>query len=350
MTMLGAFPASFLLPAAQPAILAAISCLFDASSIVFTIFYELHERSVVVFSRRHLFAGLAAVGVVVYGSLLYGWTLLERRNWTDVLANEAKQQKQTVDSEDENIRDSGDLHTKRIRQLGLHDWPLHRQLASLEFGLVVVFASVHMLRCNFYIESVNELLWTYGDVDGMYTRIFSFVLPAGIVFIPLIEVTVRRLGVVGGLHSTNALGFVFGTLLLVPSLSVQVVNFAVFACFRAFLYATLNSFIAFSFGVRTMGRCVGFTFTTASIVTLLQYPAAAVAENNHNRVGDAASQQPTADFTRINIVMLAACLLPVGLSLCYSRMLVRGVVGLKDDEKSPASSSDDGETKALLQA
>jgi hypothetical protein len=72
-------------------------------------------------------------------------------------------------------------------------------------------------------------------------------LPVGIIFVPLIEVTVRRFGIVQTLHFTNALGIVFGSLLLVPSLYVQAFNFLIFTCFRAYLYATLNTFIALTF-------------------------------------------------------------------------------------------------------
>ena len=68
---------------------------------------------------------------------------------------------------------------------------------------------------------------------------------------------------------------VFGTLLLVPNLKVQAVNFGIFTGFRAFIYATLNTLIALTFGVATMGRMMGCVFTTAAVVSLLQYPLAA---------------------------------------------------------------------------
>jgi hypothetical protein len=56
-----------------------------------------------------------------------------------------------------------------------------------------------------------------------------------------------------------------------------------------------------------MGRMIGCTFTTAAIVTLLQYPAAAMAQGRfHN------------DYTVVNIIMLSACALPTGLAFLYS--------------------------------
>lgn len=313
LTMLGSFPSSFLLPMHQPAILAAISCLFDAASVVFTIFYQLYSFDSVVFSRQHLFTALAGLGVIIYGSLIYCWWQLEASDWTSVLKAEEKERlsnergKQPEAKVANNV-DMTDHHATRVRRLGIHDWPLTRQLCSFEFVLVVLFVSTQMLRCNFYIETVNELLNGYGDENAFYANIFSFVLPGGIVFVPVIEATVRRFGVVGTLHVTNALGVLFGALLLVPSLPLQAVNFGVFACFRAFLYASLNTFIAFSFGVRTMGRVIGTTFTTAAICTLFQYPAAAVAERADN-------------FMWINVLMLASSVVPIGLSMRYAAML-----------------------------
>ena len=327
MTMLGAFPASFLLPKYQAGILAAISCLFDFSSIIFTIFNRLNLYNSTIFSRQNMFIALAGFGVFVYGTLISCWLFLERRDWTTVVDEESKERQEDLNkngaSEDANDdekdgRNANAKHTDYIRRLGIHDWSLQRQLCTYEYLLVVLFAAVQMLRCNFYIETVNELLLTYGDTQAYYANIFSFVLPCGIVFIPIIDATVRQLGVVGTLNVTNILGIVFGTVLLVPSLNLQTINFAVFACFRAFLYATLNTFIAFSFGVRTMGRVIGCTFTTAAVVTLLQYPAATFAENEEHT-----------DFTTINLIMLASCIIPVGLSLGYSNMLAKnqGSVG-----------------------
>ena len=307
--MLGSFPASFLIPEHQPAILAAISCLFDASSIVFALFYQLNTYNGILFSRKHLFGALIAIGVLVYGSLVYSWWQLEQRNWTAVIEEEGEVKEQTITTNDNDQQQAErERHMERIQRLGIHDWPLQRQLCTFEFLLVVLFAGVHMLRCNFYLETVNELLVSYGDDDAFYASVFSFVLPAGIVFVPAIEATVRRCGVVGTLHVANGLGVLFGLLLFVPSLPMQAINFGIFACFRAFLYATLNTFIAFSFGVRTMGRMIGSTFTAAAVFTLLQYPAAAIAERADN-------------FAPINLIMLVACMVPIGLSMGYESVL-----------------------------
>jgi LAT3 family solute carrier family 43 protein 3 len=132
MTMLGAFPASFLIPKHQAGILAAISCLFDASSIVFFVFHRVELKAPNV-SRQSLFLILACIGVAVYTPLAVFWSILEKKNWKEVL----DQDKSHVES-----------HTLQKRSLC-------SQLATPEFLLVTTFASIHMLRCNFYVRSTN---------------------------------------------------------------------------------------------------------------------------------------------------------------------------------------------------
>jgi len=85
MTMLSTFPATFLLPSAQPLLLASISCLFDASSVAFYVFEELQE--VYGTSRRVLFVGYAVWAVVLYSVAIGCWMLLERHDWRGYVAS-----------------------------------------------------------------------------------------------------------------------------------------------------------------------------------------------------------------------------------------------------------------------
>lgn len=313
MTMIGAFPASFLLAKYQAGILAAVSCLFDASSVIFAIFAQLYSYDSNVFSRRHLFTAYSVIAILISAILGYCWFSLERRDWKVVALAETKERSQESLGEPElessACNESSTLYLARVERLGFHDWSLQQQLRTVDFLLALCFASVHMTRCNFYIQSVNEMLEAYGDTDAYYANVFSFVLPVGVVFVPLIERTIHKLGVVRTLHLTNGLGFVFGALLLIPSLRLQAVNFVVFTCFRAFLYATINTFTAMTFGVTTMGRMIGFIFTTASIVTLLQYPAATWAEHHGN------------DFTSVNLLMVGSCAIPTAMAIFYSKLM-----------------------------
>ena len=352
MTLLGSFPGSFLLPEYQAAILAAGSCLFDASSLIFAVFNPLNNNFPDVFSRKNLFLGYSVVALVLYGSMILCWWQLERHDWKAVVDAEAAAAKAKDDDEsddEDNDKQAKQLegsptgskegtmssiqkHLLRVKKMGLHEMPLEKQIRTFEFALVLLFVSFHMLRTNFLIESVNEVVATYGDDDGFYAKVFGFVLPAGVAFIPFIEYTISKFGVVASLDVTNVLGVVWGTLLLIPCLPLQAFNFFIFTGFRAYLYSTLSNFIAMTFGVATMGRVIGFSFTTSAIFTLLQYPAASYAEDG-----------PGPEFTAVNSVSLGLCLIPVALVYYYKSLLTAGAKQSINDKTAVAS-----ETTALL--
>lgn len=352
MTLLGSFPGSFLLPEYQAAILATGSCLFDASSLVFAVFNPINNNYPDRFSRKNLFLGYSTVAVALYGSIIVCWWQLERHDWkavVDAEATAANANDDESDDEDDNERqqakvaeitpsdDTGTIsmiqkYLLRVKILGLHKIPLEKQIRTFDFALVLLFVSSHMLRANFLIESVNEVVATYGDEDGFYAMVFGFVLPAGVVFIPFIEYTISKYGVVASLDVTNVLGVVWGSLLLIPSLPLQAFNFLIFTGFRAYLYSTLSTFIAMTFGVATMGRVIGFSFTTSAVFTLLQYPAASYAENG-----------PEPEFTTVNSMSLGLCLIPIAL-VCYYKSVLTAGVGQSTDGKTTVAS----ETTSLL--
>jgi len=320
MTMLGAFPASFLLPKIQLRILALISCLFDASSVVFFIFHRLTLSS--GWSRESLFAILGCIGMVVYATLAGCWILLERLNWKDVLAREQKEQNSPNTMTNATENGEGSANDDPNKSNAPHKHSVLKQLTTAEFVLIAFFSSIHILRCNYYIMTADDFLRYLGDSKGFYANIFSFVLPSGIVFVPLIELTLVKFGIPKTLHLTNILGLIFGALLLVSSLKVQVAAFVIFTCFRAYLYSSVNAFIAVHFGVETMGRIVGCAFTAGAVVSLLQYPAAMYSGNGNWRY--------------VNEALLGLCAVPIILVSTYKKM---PAVTVNPVEKSPVMSS-----------
>lgn len=273
-TMLSSFPASFLLKNHQAGLLAAISCLFDASSIVFSFAKALQDKF--GWKRKDMLLLYTLWGVAVYLPLIACWMMLERRNWQQVLededaAEDERVRKQGMDGDEASSISSSDdvkkdpnylAHVRRIQQMDIF-----AQLKTRDFGFAMFFVATHMLQCNYYVMSVDAFLLSLGDTDAKYATIFGWALPCGIFFVPFIEYTVTHLGIVNTLHTTNLFALIFATLLLVNDLEVQLVNFFIFTCFRAYLYATINNLIASTFGVATMGRIVGVIFTAAAIVS-----------------------------------------------------------------------------------
>lgn len=98
-----------------------------------------------------------------------------------------------------------------------------------------------MLRANCFIGFNGQMMAHLGDAkhNNFYTGLFGWVLPGGIIFVPLIDASIMKLGLSPTLHLTNGLGLLYGGLGLVPILEAQPATFVAFTAFRAFLYATM---------------------------------------------------------------------------------------------------------------
>mmetsp|Transcript_7524 Transcript_7524/g.19396 ORF Transcript_7524/g.19396 Transcript_7524/m.19396 type:complete len:525 (+) Transcript_7524:421-1995(+) len=348
MTMLAAFPISFRFPKYQAAILATISCLFDASSLIFALFNYAKE----FYSRQQLMLGFAVFCAIVYTTVIACWsaTMPPIEDLSDGLHGSAEdgdvvddrwsgsvqEQRQllVVGGGDDATSVGGDNRRASIGgrsfessagdgdadsggptappvladDAPLAHWTIYEQLWSFEFRFLVAFGSVQMLRANAYIGFNDALLAHDGDdvvCHGWYTSVFGWVLPASIVFIPLIDWSIRWFGVGGTLHITNVWGMIYGGLVLVDSLEVQLATFAVFVGFRAFLYATMSTFTAQNFGLATLGTVTGTFFTTSAVVALLQYPLQWMTTTQFG------------DDPRVSSIILVSLCIPLGLLVAW---------------------------------
>ena len=410
---------------------ASISCLFDGSSILFFVFRQLQEqyggsgRSI---TRKELFLVWSVVALGMYTVLIVCWIHLERMDWKRIIEHEQdlEQEHTTLpaispitttlaplpavpflssdDKESAKFTNYGTVHkgekeddveaeittanssvsslataqqnntySNWIHERGVHNWSIWKQLQTWDYTLVVVFTSCQMIRCNFFIMTVDNYLQTifasgatrstgaaaaaatdldtldYDSIhettldDGVndddntiaitFANYFSWILPMGIIFVPLIEYTVSKYGVLTNLHITNAFGIIFGGLVVLLSTNntnavvvagfeqqlpekeiLVVVTFGIFTCFRAYLYAILNTYIAVTFGVATMGRMIGFVFTIAAMVTLFQYPLSVWTQTSQ-----------FGNFTPANHILLYLAVIPIIATLLYQRHLAVSV-------------------------
>lgn len=297
MTMMASFPASFVIMQYQTAILAGISCFFDGSSVVFLILYTL--QSAFDTTRQQLFIGLAMLAGVIYLLLIVFWYLNEGsinlNSDTSDSASVTEEDLQETNAllnpethvEAPNADYGATLHDPfmddttiqklqlELDALQLVDVPMRKQLMSIEFAFIVVFAMIQVLRATFYIGTTNKLLENYGDGDDgyIYTKVFSIILPLGFLFVPAIDYIVEDKGLALSLLVTNGLGVAYNVLSLVPNLPVQCFAFFLFTGFRAFLYAVMSAFTAKTFGLKNLGTLMGIIFSIGSVVSLLEYPA-----------------------------------------------------------------------------
>ncbi|KAG1710961.1 hypothetical protein DVH05_013682 [Phytophthora capsici] len=327
-TMMSSYPASFLIMRYQTAILAAISCLFDGSSVMFLVLYAAHERF--GWTRRQLFLGLAVVSAGVYLVLIFLWGLNEKSlrpkknpsfNSNGVIISTPQREQLLVNGKaNETAYGTVEVQQTTPKRIPLTptmgkeddvvyrlvDIDLIKQMKSFEFAYIVVYAAVQVLRATIYIGTANKLLDNYGDQDHgyLYTTVFSFVLPLGFLFVPSIDYLVETRGLSKALLFTNVLGVLYNVIQLVPILPLQCVSFFLFTAFRAFLYAIISAFTAKTFGLKNMGSLMGIIFSIGSVISLAEYPAVYISNVLFN-----------GDLTMLNVISLLSCVLMIPLTM-----------------------------------
>ena len=246
--MIGAFSASAMYPRFQTLIITALNVLFDASAVLPTVLYQSYVSFGV--SRQVLFTGMAAVVAFVWLGVLLTWP---------PSSPHAADGASTLDS------DSGDL---------MHARPIRSQLHSLDFLVILLFAVAGVTHSTIYLGTVRDWLEYLGDASTgfLYSTILSWCLPISILVIPLVPYSLKRIGYAGMLSLINIAGAVFAVMSAVPLLPQQLGAFLLFTVYRAFLYSVQSSFIAQTFGLRSMGRINGIVYLVLAACFALQYP------------------------------------------------------------------------------
>lgn len=290
-TMMTSYPASFVIMKYQTAILATVNCLFDGSSVVFLVLYSM--QTALKTTRQQLFIGLALVAGVIYLLLVLFWLVNESVLTNGISSSTSEADKDifadAIDtpvetpnvaynaSFDDPVIDNSTAKELQLEldSLQLVDESIRKQLLSIEFVFIVIFATIQMLCATIYIGTTNKHLENNGDSDHdyLYTKVFSGVLPLGFLFVPVINYVVEKEGLISSLLVTNGLGVAYNSLALIPNLPIQCLAFILFTGFRSFLYTILSVYVAKLFGLKNLGTLMGFNFFIGAIVNLLEYPA-----------------------------------------------------------------------------
>ncbi|EQC36710.1 hypothetical protein, variant [Saprolegnia diclina VS20] len=257
-TLLVGFQTGFVLPSWQTVILAGINCTFDASAVLPTVLYAIHDASGA--SRRTLLIVYACLAAVTYSV----WTFLWWKHRSEPMA--AAQE----------LQDDDDGEAP-VEAAILASAPLSFQLRSFEFRYLLLFTIIHSFHNAFYFGSINRTLAKYDDATHVYTKVFGWVLPVGFIYIPLINSVIERQGLGTSMLLTNFLCMVAYGIAFIPSLPPQVVAFVLFVGFRGFFYANNTAFAAQVFGHMHMGTVIGITYAVSGLLALLEVPAASLA-------------------------------------------------------------------------
>lgn len=157
------------------------------------------------------------------------------------------------------------IDSERLKAL-----PFLQQLRQPEFFLFLGAFCLWLLRFQTYIGTIDSFLTSLGQQNSQYTVIFGSVLPCGFVSVLVSGSVLDRHGPVAAFFILAALGIAVSLVSLVPVLALQPLGFALFACYRGFLYSVMSSYLALVFGFSHLGLLIGLVTLVGGCFALQQ--------------------------------------------------------------------------------
>ncbi|ODQ64829.1 MFS general substrate transporter [Nadsonia fulvescens var. elongata DSM 6958] len=177
-----------------------------------------------------------------------------------------------VDSEAQNQKNE---KIKRDGAFGaLHDYTFYEQVKSPWFILIALFASIQMLRMNYFVATVlSQYTYMLGSFDKAFAinRFFDAALPiGGIISIPFIGIILDNFSTLTVLIILSATTLTIGILGLFPYAWAAYANISLLVLYRSFYYTALSGFCAQVFGFITFGKIYGLTICISGVVNFGQ--------------------------------------------------------------------------------
>ena len=144
---------------------------------------------------------------------------------------------------------------------------------SWEFGLLLVYGSVTLLRFNFYLATaLNRIDEANGGT--FYVDVLFLLLPliGAVTSLTLVTVVINYFGINGVSRVATFLGLVYGCLVLSPGKISLLLVFISISLHRAFFFSFSYPYISSVFGHQLYGRLNGILMTISGAISLLQYP------------------------------------------------------------------------------
>ncbi|CAE7764761.1 FMP42 [Symbiodinium sp. KB8] len=301
--------AAFVYPQYISLIISLNCCLFDSSSVVFPVMQALYHAGV---SLRVMMLVYTGVGVVLFGAAIVLWGV-ERA------ALEAEAGKGSPDPtptpSDGGEEGGSDLEAQLLdKSPGGTPVPVsarsfRQQLCTVEFGFAFAMCIVCMWRSNLFLGLANDFLASLGDAQhgDVVTTTVAWVIPAGVVFVPVAAWLLDNMGLVVSGYTTFGLGLAYGILTCIPNLWLQVGTAVLFTMYRALFYSYLSTYTAKVFGMATVGRLTGILYTSTAIFIPFSI-----------LIDQAVQDQLHGNFLPVNIAMTAMLAIPILASLAMT--------------------------------
>lgn len=156
----------------------------------------------------------------------------------------------------------------------LHGYSARYQLNTPWFYLMCLFATIQMLRLNYFVATVGTQYTFLLDSlakGTLLNRFFDVALPlGGIISIPFVGIFLDYCSTVVVLTGLLGVSLLIGVLGLIPSFVLGFVNVAVFVAYRPFFYTAVSDFCAKVFGFDTFGTVYGTIICISGAVNYFQ--------------------------------------------------------------------------------
>lgn len=175
------------------------------------------------------------------------------------------------------LQDSDDATTeKNGGKINFSQMSFMDQLKSEPNARAFVWWGFHILRFQFTIGIVAKLFENLGDDDLVYTSAVGIIIPVAAVFIPVTGYLSDKYGVYLSVLITDVLGVLFGALLLIPVIEVQVVTYSIVSVYRVFMFSSAFSFYNDTFGYKHFGKLTGLSQLFAACLAQTQFGLSAI--------------------------------------------------------------------------
>lgn len=164
----------------------------------------------------------------------------------------------------------------------LRNAPLSVVLRHGAFYSLAIWVSIHILKLNFIVATINDQLLVQedGDAAEQLIDVFGAMLPFGCVVLPLVAYVLDR-SALYSFQLANAVGFLYGGILVwFPSNKIlqTCLVFPAVATSRQMVYSTVFHQVGQVFGFANYGVLLGLTNVVVSLVSMVQSPLVAWAE------------------------------------------------------------------------
>ena len=152
-----------------------------------------------------------------------------------------------------------------------------QQLRSKLFFTLLAFFSFYQSRNIFALTTARNFLGYLGDDDMnyRYLTIFTLLMPASLVALPLVDIVLGKYGFHAGLQSVNILALLHGLIQVCSKdLNVQIFGFVAFTFFRCFLFSVSFSFMASFLSPKNSGKGAGYMNLAGGVCILCNIPLA----------------------------------------------------------------------------